>query len=337
MLKSSAKQSLEKPAAGGGRLPSRRAAVLLGALAAALLVVTHGREFSGAGPQDCPTADDPARLLETGRAAQVRTPAATPDSIKLVSYNMRWRGGEELREIARLLREDKSLGGAAVVGLQEADRVRRRSGGVNAARLLAEELGMYYAWAAPPCDGRKRDDREAGEDETGVAILSPYPLADVERIVLPHAGPECRRRAALGATVRIGDAALRIFSVHAETRLPVERKVEQWRAVLDALEARRPAPTAAVVLGDFNTIKTKDISSARRLFTGAGFSTPFPDDVPTWRTFLFDLKLDWLWLRGLEAASFGIDKSVDLSDHWPLWAKIKVTSSKLQVQSSPDE
>ena len=44
----------------------------------------------------------------------------------------------------------------------------------------------------------------------------------------------------------------------------------------------------------------------------------------TWRTFLFKLKLDWLWLRGFEADAFGIDKEVGLSDHWPLWVRIKM-------------
>jgi endonuclease/exonuclease/phosphatase family metal-dependent hydrolase len=281
----------------------------------------------------CVVADVPERLLEVGGAAKVsdggggakfsHAVKGTPDGeIKIVSYNIRWRGGNDLKRLIRTLRDDPVIGGAHVIGLQEVDRDRKRSGNVNAARLMAEELGMNYAWAAPPSNGKKSDDREAGEDETGVAILSRYPLSDVERIVLPHAGPGCRRRAAVGATVHVGDTPVRVYSVHAETRLEIARKTEQWRAALDSL-ALRPAVSRAVVLGDFNSIKGKDVRAARKLFSESNFSTPFPDDKSTWKTFIIKLKLDWLWLRGLQPTSHGIAKHVKFSDHWPLWVRVK--------------
>jgi endonuclease/exonuclease/phosphatase family metal-dependent hydrolase len=283
----------------------------------------------------CVVVDAPERLLETGVAPDAAAgeggarfrhavnSVGQEGEIRIVSYNMRWRGGDDLRRLIRTLRDDTEIGGAHIIGLQEVDRNRKRSGNVNAARLMAEELGMHYAWAAPPCDGRKRDDREAGEDETGVAILSRFPLADVERIVLPHAGPGCRRRAAVGATVSVAGTPVRVYSLHAETRLDIEKKIEQWRAPIDSL-ARRPAVSRAVVLGDFNSIKGKDVRAARELFSSADFTTPFPDDKSTWKTFVIKLKLDWLWLRGLTVTSHGISKHVKFSDHWPLWVKVKM-------------
>ena len=234
--------------------------------------------------------------------------------MKIVSYNIRYRAGEDLRELIELLRSDAEIGGASIIGLQEVDRSKKRTRHANTARLIAEALGMHYAWAAPPA-------KQGEEEETGVAILSPHALADVERLVLPHEGPGKRRRAAIGATVSIGGSAVRVYSVHAETRMPLAKKVEHWGAVLEDLK-RRPEAARAVVLGDFNTIKGKDVRAARKLFTEAGFATPFSDDHSTWRTFVFKLKLDWLWLRGFEAAEFGIHKQVGLSDHWPLWVKI---------------
>jgi hypothetical protein len=141
---------------------------------------------------------DAARLLEIGSGAKSQTPPAAtsetrpvtvapaPAQFKIVTYNMRWRGGAELRAITKLLRDDPLIGGADIVGLQEVDRARKRSGNVNAARQMADELGWNYAWAAPPSDGTKRDDREAGEDETGVAILSPHQLTEITRLeVIP--------------------------------------------------------------------------------------------------------------------------------------------------------
>ena len=310
------------------RLPgARRVAVCL-CVFACLVVFAHERARLASGEKRQCVADshEAARLLETGSAAKARAAAAAagaPAEIRIVSYNMRWRGGEELRAITKLLRDDEFLSGADVVGLQEVDRRRKRSGSVNAARQMAEELGLNYAWAAAPNDGTKRGDREAGEDETGVAILSPHPISEVVRLVLPNAGPNCQRRAAVGATLQIGKASVRVYSVHAETRLPVERKVEQWRAVLDDLKSHAGVERV-VVLGDFNTIKEKDVKAARRLFTDGGFTTPFADDDMTWETFIVALKLDWAWVRGLQPTAHGVRRAVTYSDHFPLWMKAKI-------------
>ncbi|HYH87425.1 MAG TPA: endonuclease/exonuclease/phosphatase family protein [Pyrinomonadaceae bacterium] len=261
--------------------------------------------------------DSAATLLETGGASKASKSKDAPAELKVVSYNIRYRGGDDLQKLIKLLRDDGEIGGAAVIGLQEVDRNKKRTRNVNTARVIADALGMNYAWAAPPdADGD-------GEEETGVALFSIYPLSDVERVVLTHEGPEGRRRVALGATVQVGATPVRVYSVHAETRMPIKKKVEHWRAVLDDLR-RHAKVERAVALGDFNTIKEKDVRAARRLFAGEGFTTPFPDDWTTWKTFIVKLKLDWLWLRGMEAVEFGIDKDVGLSDHWPLWAKIKL-------------
>ncbi|MDT7603390.1 MAG: hypothetical protein QOF61_1387 [Acidobacteriota bacterium] len=308
---------------------ARRRLLICLTVVAVLLFAAHERAqiSSEKQPQCVADSHNAEKLLETGSAAKVQTPTIPTAEIKIVSYNMRWRGGAELRGITKLLRGDPFIGGADIVGLQEVDRRRKRSGSVDAARQMAEELGVNYAWAAPPSDGSKRGDREAGEDETGVAILSPHPLADVTRLVLPNPGHDCQRRAAIGATVTIGKTQVRVYSVHGETRIPVERKVEQWRAILADINAH-PSVARVVVLGDFNTIKGKDVSAARKLFTGAGFSTPFADDELTWETFVVALKLDWLWLRGLDPIAHGINRRVLYSDHYPLWLTAKFAGDK---------
>lgn len=259
-------------------------------------------------------------LLEVGGDVKTDKALTAPAELKIVSYNIRYRVGDDLKRLVKLLKEDPEIGGAHVIGLQEVDRNKRRTGNVNTARQIAEALGMRYAWAAPPdTDG---DD----EEETGVAILSVFPLTDAARVLLTHEGPGGRRRVAVGATVQVGRTPLRVYSVHAETRMPVEKKVEHWQAVLDDLRLHTGV-AGAIVLGDFNTIKGKDVKAARRLFAHDGFTTPLADDDTTWRTFVVQLKLDWLWLRGLEARSSGIDKDIDLSDHWPLWATVRLAKN----------
>lgn len=142
--------------------------------------------------------------------------------------------------------------------------------------------------------------------------------------MLPNPGPGGRQRAAIGASIRIGQHKVRAYSVHPETRVPMKQKMEQLQAVLYALEQR---PTErAVVMGDFNTIKNKDVRACIKLFTDKGFTTALAHDRSTWKTFIIKLKLDWVWLRGLETNGHNIARRIGLSDHWPLWVTAKLES-----------
>lgn len=270
--------------------------------------------------------DADGALLETGGFAKIDLKLPLPDELKIVTYNIRWRGGEDLRELIRLLREDKEIGRATVIALQEVDRNKERTSHTNTARRIAQELGMNYAWAAPPPVTSKGREEE---EETGVAILSVYPLSEVRRIVLPNEGPKGRRRVALGATVQLDQKrSLRIYSVHAETRLSNEKRLEQFTAVLDDLQTHYAQAPHSVIVGDFNTLMPKDVNATSRLFKERGFATPFSNDDATWKTFILQLKLDWMWLHGLDVKTFGIDRDIGLSDHWPLWAVIRLQDRK---------
>ena len=260
-----------------------------------------------------------ARLLESGQGTTLRKPVPNAREIKVVSYNIRWRTGAELRQIAKLLRDDPKIGGASIVGLQEVDRRKKRTGNSNSAKTLADELGMHYVWTAPPSVNAD------GEEETGVTILSLYPLTDVQRIVLPHPGPNRRRRVALGATVEVDGQPWRIYSAHAETRIPLDKKMEQYSAILEDLK-RYPAAMPTIVMGDFNTWEPNAGDKTVKLFAKAGFSTPFDGKRTFHRSVFFipiELRLDWMWLRGLEANGCGINREIEISDHFPIWTTVK--------------
>src|SRR5688572_8499897 len=158
----------------------------------------QGSSAQQADPQD-------STLLEIGQATKLGTVPATTGDFKVVSFNIRFRGGEDLKKLAEFLRDDPEIGNAVVIGLQEVDRNKKRTGNQNTVKLLAEELGMYYAWAAPPAP------KPSQEEETGVALLSPYPLTEVKRLVLPGEGPGRRRRAGLGATIKVDNTSLRVY------------------------------------------------------------------------------------------------------------------------------
>ena len=258
-------------------------------------------------------------LLESGTSATVRKQTPAPAEIKLLSYNIRWRSGDDLNAMIKLFKDDPEIGGASILALQEVDRSKKRSGNHNTAKLIADELGMNYVWAAPPAP------KPTDEEETGVAILSVYPLSDVRRIVLPNKGPNGRSRVALGATVVIDNQRWRVYSAHSETRIAVSKKLEQFKAVLDDL-ARYPANMPAIIMGDLNTWEPNADGKTNKFFLDAGLKTPFGGEATFKRRVLFvplELKLDWVWLRGLEATTCGIDRQVEISDHWPLWTKVK--------------
>jgi endonuclease/exonuclease/phosphatase family metal-dependent hydrolase len=268
--------------------------------------------------------DEDSQLLEIGRASRIRSVTPSPISVKVVSYNIRWRSGEDLRKLAQLFKDDSEIGGASILGLQEVDRDKQRTGNTNTAKALADELGMYYAWAAPPAA------KSETEEETGVVLLSAYPLTDVHRIPLPHEGPAHRRRVALGATVRIGQTSLRVYSVHTDSRIPIDQKLDQMKAVLDDLAHYRKE-MAAILVGDLNTWEREAVAKTFKLFTTESFHTPFDDQPTFFRKILFvsvDLKLDWIWLRNVEGTSYGVNRKIGLSDHWPLWLVMRMKHGK---------
>jgi len=148
------------------------------------------------------------------------------------------------------------------------------------------------------------------------------------RIVLPHDGPNKRRRVGLGATVHLGGSKLRAYSVHAETRVGMDKKIDQLRAVTADL-AHYPKDMPAIVMGDFNTWQADAEEKTKKFFTNEGFATPFAGQPTFCRRVVFveiTFRLDWIWLRHLEPTASGIDTKITYSDHWPLWVALKTKS-----------
>ena len=96
----------------------------------------------------------PKPLCETGQATKLISGPDKPGEINVVSYNIRWRTGAELEQIASWLKSKHAL----IIALQEVDRAKERTGKTNNARALAESLGMFYAWAAPPAPKENQEE-----------------------------------------------------------------------------------------------------------------------------------------------------------------------------------
>ena len=278
-------------------------------------------------------AQTESSLLESGRPTRLREIGGSNGEIKIVSYNIRYRSGDDLNKLLKLFREDPEIGNAAVLGLQEVDRNKKRTGKTNTAKTIADGLGFNYAWAAPPT--AKPND----EEETGVAIMSPFPISDIRRIVLPHEGPNQRKRVALGATIKVYGKNFRVYSMHGETRIAMNKKIEQMNTLIQDLK-QFPENMPVILVGDFNTWESNAARYTIKLFRDAGLHTPFGSQSTFSTRVLFvpiDFRLDWIWLRGVQVVTCGIDKNIRLSDHFPLWANIKLLPEEKAVLNSPEE
>jgi endonuclease/exonuclease/phosphatase family metal-dependent hydrolase len=222
---------------------------------------------------------------------------------------------------------------ADLIALQEADRGTTRAGGVHVARELARALHMRYAHAAMHIPrGEEPKDRQwyldfeeriglHDQGDTGVALLSRFPLTDARRVELPWTECAWRPRLALAARTLVGGRTLHVFNTHIDPHANVAEQLAQHEAILAECDRLRDEP--AVLLGDFNTLFPKSRTATRRLLEARGFKTPMPTGTTTWRGGLVRLHADWIFVRRLRVARWGVARPLGVSDHWPVWAEIE--------------
>jgi endonuclease/exonuclease/phosphatase family metal-dependent hydrolase len=236
--------------------------------------------------------------------ARAARPKAGP--LRVVTFNIEY--GIEVGRALDALRSDPNLRGFDVLALQEMD-----DPGVE---RIALELGVNSVYF--PSGVHPKHDRDFG-----CAILSPWPLEDVRKVLLPHgARGSGLRRAAVVATVVRGQERFRFYSVHLPSPLAVSggsRREELRVLAADAKDATTPV----VIAGDFNShgkceelVKaglrwiTRDIGSTAR-FSLLG--------IP-----LFGLSYDHVLTRGYHLAdvspAMGVADNHGASDHRPVFA-----------------
>ena len=287
-----------------------------------------------------------------------RAEQAEQNSLVLVSYNIRYAVGSYLitgsilrrmrirldgrrpklvarhiRRAARALSGHGRFPRADVIALQEADKETIRAGRHHVARELARELQMHYAHASlnSPREEEQKpkqwyldfEERIEAADagDTGVAILSRLPLLEVERLELPWSECAWRPRLALAARVPLASRHVHVFNLHIDPHASTDEQLEQHAAVIE--RAREVAgPTA--ILGDFNTLTRAACVRVRAFLEEHGYRTPMPTGLATWRAGLIRLHPDWIFVRGLRVARWGVIKPLGVSDHWPVWAEVEL-------------
>jgi endonuclease/exonuclease/phosphatase family metal-dependent hydrolase len=132
-----------------------------------------------------------------------------------------------------------------------------QEGDLNQVALLAEQLGMVYAFAC---------DRVEGGIDQGVALLCRWPLTDVETRPLPVPPGIDQLNVALRAVVDGPRGPLLAVVTHL-TPYPTrsEYRQQQVRAVVEFMAERKRQPATCILCGDFNAAPDAD---EIRLLTG---------------------------------------------------------------------
>ena len=119
---------------------------------------------------------------------------AKVDTLKLLTYNVHHCNppGKNIIDVAAIANVVRQSN-ASIVALQEIDVNTSRSGkDLNQAEAIAKACGMYF------CFGKALDFAGGGY---GVAILSKYPISDVQTFLLPKdADPKAEQRVLLTAS-----------------------------------------------------------------------------------------------------------------------------------------
>jgi endonuclease/exonuclease/phosphatase family metal-dependent hydrolase len=239
-----------------------------------------------------------------GRAARGDAAAAP---LRVVSFNIAY--AIEIDRAIEVLRESEPLRDPDVLALQEMD--------APGTERIAQALGMnavYFPSGVHP----------KHERDFGCAVLSPWPLEEPRKLVLPHgARVTGLRRAAVSATVVRGSRRIRVYSLHLPSPLAISggSRKEQLRALAaDAASAEGPV----VIAGDFNSHgKVEELAKA-------GFAWVTRDVGATARLRLLGIGLaglsyDHVLAKGLRVAdepgAVGVvADNRGASDHKPVWA-----------------
>lgn len=249
--------------------------------------------------------DDPV----IGQAPVVLTDQSQ-QTLTVATFNIKFgleadRAASELAEISRFRRPD-------VILLQEMDP--------DGTARIASDLGFQFVYA--PAVVHSRHGRLFGQ-----AVLSPWPLRDVQVVPLPHLHPvNGQRRIALLVTVEVAGREVRACSIHTETALlPASCRREQVAVALAAL-ADWDGP--AVVGGDFNTVTRANVLDLARAGKAAGFHR-IGGYGPTveWKAAGLRLRrfvLDHVLHRGLVASTGAATVDTAASDHRSVWATFEL-------------
>ena len=204
-----------------------------------------------------------------------------------------------------------------LVAIQEVGRGWRMGVPLDQSAYLAAAAGLPYFHFAPALT-----DERGGQ--FGIALLSRWPLSDLERVELPRREDE--QRVLLRATLQ-GPTKIRIMTSHLSI-------VEDERALqfeqLTQIAGRSDEPL--LLFGDLNELPDAaafqglEAAGLRDAFVeaGSGAGETFSVKRPHRR-------IDYLLVRGLKTRRCWVERGTRGSDHFPLIADLVHTTSEASI------
>ena len=240
--------------------------------------------------------------------------------LRVATYNVRGcRGMDGRRSESRIAEVIASLS-ADIVALQELDMSRKRSGGVDQAGVIAEQLG-WQRFFSPAM--------RMAEEQYGDAIISRFPLRLRQAQELPSVSSLfCREtRAALWAEAEAPGGLIQVINTHLGLGRQ-ERFLQTQLLVGPEWLGRVNSDEALVLMGDFNSLPgskphrllTQHLHDARSFFTPPPRLQTFPTTFPL-------AAVDHIFvndkLRAEKLASARSPLARLASDHYPVVADLR--------------
>jgi endonuclease/exonuclease/phosphatase family metal-dependent hydrolase len=230
------------------------------------------------------------------------SPSAGSMPLRIMSYNLHsgfdLTGRLALEEVAQAIESEH----AGVIGLQEVSRGWLIDGSVDMVSWLSQRLNLPYVWG-PTADPL-----------WGNAILSRYPIRDIQLYPMPNNDVVRPMRGFIVATIEVGAQPLRVMVTHLHhvgDDSPL--RVAQVQTLL-GLWASRPA---TIVLGDLNA---RPASIEMALMRSAGLIDSFAETGQaegfTFGSINPDRRIDYIYHSpDLVARDFHVNPST-ASDHF---------------------
>jgi len=252
-------------------------------------------------------------------------PTGTPDPsrLRVVSFNIQF--ARDIEGALESLRQPE-LAGADILMLQEMDL----TGTERVACALGRNF-IYYPAALHPATGTPLR-------PFGVAVLSPWPMADDRKLPLsPLSRRDAARKTAMAATIVVAGRPVRVVNLHLQVGLSVVDFGKQLEEALAGADAAGTPGSPLVVAGDFNSSSGKllDELASHASRPPRGLTSALPRGVRTQAVGPIPLfQLDHILFAGVELVA-AVRGSRIGSDHFPIRADLSFTVPLDQATPAP--
>ena len=275
---------------------------------------------------------DPSDAVEGANLARRRWLASLPASIRVIDWNI--DRGLHLAQVIEFLKRLK----ADVIMLQEVDQNTRRTGHINVARAVSEQLQMNYVF------GREFEEltqeSKGSRAYQGQATLSRWPISNARLLRFreqstfwrPHAylprwsvfQERLGGRMALIADVQIAGRTIRTYNLHLESRDDDRLRLAQLGEVFEDVRGD-PPEMPMIVAGDLNLDASRGMVAAalsKAQFRSGMSGRPLLT-TPARSIFEGGRSIDWLFTRGpIQVSKLSVHHEVRASDHYPVDASV---------------